>query len=163
QLTGQLDMSKTNTTQGNLKLAADSLDVTSYYDLFNNDKKPAPANKPPPPSRKKPSASAASAQAQPAEEIEPEPKQLPLQNFTADINIGRFYLREMEMTNFQAIAKIDGGKVAIKPFQAAINGGPINATVQLNLGVPGYSYDLNCSAMQVPLAPLVNTFVPERR
>ena len=31
---GHVDFSKTNAIQGNLKLAADSLDLTSYYDLF---------------------------------------------------------------------------------------------------------------------------------
>src|SRR5207248_1689485 len=33
-LTGQVDYSRTNAITGNLKLAAESLDVTSYYDLF---------------------------------------------------------------------------------------------------------------------------------
>src|SRR5207247_4661129 len=40
QLKGQVDMSKTNAIQGNLKLVADSLDVTSYYDLFTGERKP---------------------------------------------------------------------------------------------------------------------------
>ncbi|HWH68331.1 MAG TPA: hypothetical protein VNT26_03060, partial [Candidatus Sulfotelmatobacter sp.] len=39
QLTGHVDMSQTNAIQGNLKLAADSLDFTSYYDLFAGQKK----------------------------------------------------------------------------------------------------------------------------
>ena len=38
QLSGQVDMSQTNAIQGNLKLAADSLDFTSYYDLFMGGK-----------------------------------------------------------------------------------------------------------------------------
>ena len=42
QLSGQVDMSQTNAIQGNLKLVADSLDFTSYYDLFMGAKQ-APA------------------------------------------------------------------------------------------------------------------------
>ena len=38
-LTGHIDMTDTNATQGNLKVAADSLDLTSYYDLFGGQKK----------------------------------------------------------------------------------------------------------------------------
>ena len=57
QLSGQVDMSDTNATQGNLKLVADSLDFTSYYDLFMGAKQapapgaattPAPARSPAP-------------------------------------------------------------------------------------------------------------------
>jgi len=49
QLKGQVDMSKPTAIQGNLKLVADSLDVTSYYDLFSGERKPeekqpAPSN-----------------------------------------------------------------------------------------------------------------------
>ena len=44
QLSGQVDMSQTNAIQGNLKLVADSLDFTSYYDLFMGGKQ-APATR----------------------------------------------------------------------------------------------------------------------
>src|SRR5205814_1727919 len=37
QLTGRIDMSNTNYTQGQLKLTAEAMDVTSYYDLFAKD------------------------------------------------------------------------------------------------------------------------------
>jgi len=35
--------------------------------------------------------------------------------------------------------------------------------VDLNLGVPGYKYDLTLGADRVPVAPLVNTFMPDRK
>ena len=40
-----------------------------------------------------------------------------LQNFTCDVDIGRFYLREMDVSNLQAAAKIDGSHVVLKPLQ----------------------------------------------
>jgi len=72
-------------------------------------------------------------------------------------------LRELEMTNLQATTKIDGNKVSIQPLQVAINGAPVNGSVAVDLGVPGYRYDLNLDAKQVPFAPIVDTFQPERR
>jgi len=45
QLQGQLDFSQTNAIQGNLKLSADSLDVTRYYDLFAGAPKSAAGNR----------------------------------------------------------------------------------------------------------------------
>ena len=165
QLKGQVDMSKTNGIEGNLKLTSDSMDLTSYYDLFAGGKKPDVKQTPAARGQSQPSAqhSDAAPPQQAAAEKEPDPKSLPFRNFTADVNIGRFYLREVEITNLQTTAKIDGGKVAVKPLQLSLNGAPVSSTVQLNLGIPGYAYDINFNATQVPLAPLVNSFVPEKR
>ena len=43
------------------------------------------------------------------------------------------------------------------------DGAPLNGTVDLNLGVPGYRYDVAFGADRVPVAPLVNTFMPDRK
>jgi hypothetical protein len=88
---------------------------------------------------------------------------LPVKNFTVAADIGKFHLREVEITHLQTTVKADGGHVTIKPFQLTLNGSPVNASVDLNLGVPGYKYDLDFGADRVPLAPLVNTFVPDRK
>ncbi len=163
KLNGQVDMSHTNAIQGNLKLAADSLDVTSYYDLFAKQEKPATPDKKPATASTKPSRSTTAAATPHAPEKEPEAKQLPFRNFTADVSIGRFYLREVEITNLHTATKIDGAHVLLNPFQLALNGGPITATADVDLGVPGYKYDASFSAQAVPLAPLLNSFEPERK
>jgi hypothetical protein len=157
QLTGKVDMSQTNATQGTLKLTADSLDLTSYYDLFAAKKAP-----------EKPPATATTPQPSPAPapggpEKEPEAKQLPFRNFTAEASIRRFYLRELEIADLQTMTKIDGGAVTVNPCKLTLNGALVNSTVNLDLGVPGYKYDLSFSAKAVPLAPLVNSFQPERK
>lgn len=161
-LTGTVDFSKTNTT-GNLKLAAESLDLTRYYDLFADKPAvtatkpgapaPQPAPNPPltPPGRGTDS------------DKEPDPINLPFQNFTCDVNIGRLRLREVDITKLQTTALIDGSHVVLKPCQLTLNGAPINATADLDLSVPGYRYDVTFSAQAVPLAPLVNSFQPERK
>ena len=157
QLSGQVDMSRTNATQGNLKLMADSLDVTSYYDLFMGQK-PAP---------QKAAATPAPRTAPVATKVdankEPEAMKLPLHNFSVAASIRRFYLHEIEIADWQTTVAIDGGRVVLNPFKLALNGAPVNTTLNLDLGVPGYKYDASLSALAIPLAPLVNSFQPDRK
>jgi AsmA-like protein len=156
QLQGRVDFSRADAIQGNLKLMADSLDVTRYYDLFAGksqtaEKKPGTAA----------SAAAPAASSPAAASQEPAPVKLPFRNFTTDANIGRFYLHEIEITNLQAGIKIDGGHVLVKPFQLALNGAPVNATADLDLGVPGWTYDVSLDASRIPVLPIANSVVPD--
>jgi hypothetical protein len=149
-----VDYSQPNAVRGNLKLAADSLDVTSYYDLFAGGSKGG--NKPAAAAPQTGSDSADAGQ-------EPPAKNFPLKNFTVAADIGRIYLHEIEITGWQTTVTVDGGHVTVKPFQLTLNGAPVNATVDLNLGVPGYKYDLTFGADRVPFTPLANTFWPDRK
>ena len=158
QLSGQVDMTQTGATQGNLKLVADSLDFTTYYDLFTGAK-PAPATQagttPTPASTPRPSPVRANQ--------ESEAIHLPLHNFTVQAAIRRLYLREVEIDDWQTKVKIDGGRVVVDPFKLTLNGSPVSSTMDLDLGVPGYKYDVALNALAIPLAPLVNSFQPERK
>ena len=154
RLQGQVDYSQPNAVRGNLKLTADSLDVTSYYDLFAGG--PKGGNKPAVAAPQTGPESTGAGQ-------EPPAKNFPLKNFTVAADIGKFYLREIEITHWQTTVSVDGGHVTVKPFQLTLNGAPVNATVDLNLGVPGYKYDLTFGADRVPFTPLVNTFMPDRK
>jgi uncharacterized protein involved in outer membrane biogenesis len=151
QFSGQMDFSKTNAIQGNLKLAADSLDLTRYFDLFaggtNAAAKTAAANTAP--------ASANAGQ-------EPPAVHLPLRNFTVAADIGKLYLHEVAISNFMTTVKIDDGHFMLKPFQLALNGAPVKATADVDLGVPGYQYNVAFNAQGIPLTPLVDTFQPAR-
>ena len=156
-LAGHLDMSQTNTVQGNLKLAADSLDLTSYYDLFVGQQQATNTSRP------EPAAQTASASSSSAATSDTQTNQMPFRNFTAAATVGRLYLREIDISDFQAIAKIDGGHMLVNPCKLTLNGAHVNTTVDLDLGVPGYQYALSFNAQAVPLAPLVNSFQPERK
>jgi hypothetical protein len=163
QLKGRIDMTDTNGFQGNVKLLADSLDFTSYYDLFageskSPEKKPAPA-----PKQTAKSSKSTTAPASTEPQKEPDAMKLPLRNFIAEVNIGHCYLREVDIANFQTTTKIDGGHVVVKPLQLALNGAPVNANADLDLSVPGYKYDTSFGAQAIPLAPLVNSFAPDRK
>ena len=152
-LTGHFDLS-TPTTKGRLSIKADTFDVTQLYDAFAGEKSssPVPASAPTQP---------APASSSPRS-VEPDPVNLSLQ-FTAEANLAQVYLREINMQNCQVTAKVDGGKIALDPCRLTLNGAPVNASVDLNLGVKGYIYALSLLMDKVPLEPIANTFSPANR
>lgn len=156
KLTGKLDLSKPGAFSGDLKLAADSLDFTRYYDIFT-----AGTNAPAPKTAAAPTAPAA--KPAPVPETEPAPVTLPLSNFTFDASIGQLYLREVAATNFQATIKIDGSHVVVNPLQVVLNGAPIKITADTDLSVPGYRYTTAIDGDDIAFAPLVDTFAPDRK
>jgi len=152
QLNGDVDTAQADAITGTIKAAAESLDVTRYYELLSS-LKPA-TNNAPVASSPKPAANP---------DQEPDAMKLPLKNFTFDLNIGHLFLREVDIADWQTTALIDGGHVVLKPCQLTLNGAPIKATTDLNLDVPGYTYDVTFNADAIPLAPLVDSFAPDRK
>jgi hypothetical protein len=151
QITGTVDFSKTNAIAGNIKLAADALDVTRYYELFANHPKPGGTV---------PSSLAASGTVTTNKNQEPAAMNLPFGNFTMDAAIGRFYLEEVDVSNLQATMKFDGSRVSLSPFRFFLNGAPVKADLDLNLGVPGYQYNMSANVDRMPIAPLADSFSP---
>ena len=178
QLAGHIDMSNTNYTQGNLKLTCEAMDVTTYYDLFAKDKAAsAPDTTASASSSKKSSPRTTSSSARPAEtastqsssptpgqpQKEPDPIKLPLNNFNLDASINRFFLREVEVADLQTQAKIDVSHVVLNPFKMKLNGGPVEANLDIDTSVPGFKYHISESVQSVPLAPLINSFETDRK
>ncbi|HEX4263510.1 MAG TPA: AsmA family protein [Verrucomicrobiae bacterium] len=155
RLQGRVDMSRTTAMQGSLTLAADSLDVTGYYDLFTSTNKAgAKAG-----AQKK--SQGATAAAAPTSEVVT--NQLPFKNFTVDANVREFYLGEIAATNFQARVQLDGSHVVLKPSQLTLNGSPMRASADVDLSVPGYKYAVTVNATNVLFGPIWNTFKPEQK
>jgi uncharacterized protein involved in outer membrane biogenesis len=159
QLTGHVDMSQSNAITGTLTLAADSLDVSTYYDLFASQK-PAPA-KPAAPAN--PSTPVSTTAASSGQGKEPDAMHLPVRNFTANANIHHFYLHELEIADLQANTKIDDAHIVLNPAKLTLNGAPVSATIDTDLGVPGWKYSVAFNGQAVPLAPMVNSFLPDRK
>ncbi|MDB6033596.1 MAG: hypothetical protein JWM16_3934 [Verrucomicrobiales bacterium] len=159
QISGKVDMTQTNAIQGALKLVAESLDLTPYYDIVSGDngQPAAPGGKPAP----APGSNRAPTPSKPAGE--PVAVNLPFKNFTVDVNVGHVYLREVDISDWQTGLRLDGSHVLIKPLQFAMNGRPVTGNVDLNLGVPGYQYDVALNMDRIALAPLANTFSPKFR
>ena len=147
QLAGTVDMTRSNAIAGNLKLSSAGLDFTTYYDMFAG---PQTTNAAAPPTTTTPGTTNPNK--------EPDAMNLPLQNFTLDVNLARVFLREIDIANLLATAKINGGRVEINPVQLSLNGAPVAANVQANLGVPGYQYGVAFTASRVPAEPFANSF-----
>jgi hypothetical protein len=152
EVTGTLDLSKTNATPSKLNLASESFDLTPYYDLFAGG---AATNKPAESSTQNGAAPAVAAN---AGQSEPAAMNLPFQDLTAGLKIDRLYLRQVAISNWVGTVAIHSNIVSIKPFQLNLNGGDVNLAGEFNLGTPGYNYDLNFTAQAVPLAPLADSF-----
>ncbi len=144
-VTGRADLANTNAYQANFKVAAESLDVTPFFDLFDSAQKKAAAAQPAP-------------APQAAAPVEPEAMKLPLRATSLDVNIGKFFLRDIAISNFVVAAKVDANRVTVKPLSLVMNGAGVNATVDANLGVRGYQYDLALNTDRIQLEPLVTTF-----
>lgn len=152
-LTGHFDLS-THTAKGRLSIKADTFDVTQLYDAFTGGKDSSPVRAGPP-------TQPAPASSSPGN-LEPDPVNLPLQ-FTAEANLGQVYLHEIAIANWQTTAKVDGGKITLDPCRLVLNGAPVQASADLNLGVKGYIYALSLLMDKVPLEPIANTFSPASR
>jgi len=151
-LTGNVDFTKSNAITGAIKLAAESLDLTRAYDFITSPAPPAGVPQPKP---------AASGPASP--EVEPAPLPPMFENLVAELAVDRLTIREVLIEKLSARAKLDGSRVLVKPAFLSLNGAPVKATVDLDLGVAGYRYDVSFDAQAVPLAPVINTFQPGRR
>ncbi len=142
-LAGTIDLSQPDAITGHLNLSAASLDFTRYYDLLVTESSVADEQAP-------------AISSEPARE--PEALVLPLQNFSCDLAIEHLYLREVDLSNWRATAKISGGQITLDPCLFDLNGGPVVLSGAADLGVPGYRYAVGLKAQAVPVPPLINTF-----
>jgi len=148
-ITGQADWSTASAIFANLVVKADSVDVTPFYELAtSNTNKPAAA-------QSKPVASASS-------DVEPDPVQLPVKQVTLGLNIGHFYLKQIEITNWLTTVKVESARVVVNPFQLVLNGAPLNSTVDLNLGVKGFEYQINLKLDRASVEPFLGSFAPDK-
>jgi hypothetical protein len=155
-LSGRLDTSNPNAIEGKLKLAADTLDVTAYYDLFDQSSTPRPPAGQPAPKSPTPTPGD-----QP--EVEPPAMQLPVKLVTGEIQIGRCFLRELIVSEVNAAARVETNRILLDPISAKLNGAPLTAKVDVNVGVPGYQYEIGFLAKNIPIEPVANSFSPEYR
>ena len=151
-LVGSVDFSDMDAITGKLALTSAALDATRYYDLFDSNTQKAGDRNPQSATTNTVAASK-----------EPDAVKLPFRNFVAEATIGRFYLREVDAANLQATLAVNGSRVLLKPFQLTLNNAPITATADVDLGMPGYKYDLSFNANGVPIEPLANSFSPDYR
>ena len=149
---GQVDMSNAKAINANLSIQSDSLDVTPFYDQFTGGAKPSAAPA-------KPASQPASA---PVPRSEPPAMQLPVGLATVNLNMGKFLLREIEITNWQAAIRVETNRVTVKPFQLSLNGAPVTFALDANVGVPGYQYQVLLGIDKLEIEHLANSFMPDK-
>jgi len=148
-LTVNVDMAEPAALSGNTRLAVSTLDLTPLMDRFMGGQATDAA----PPAGEEASSA----------EQEPDPMALPLGKYDVETEIGHLWLREIEVSKLKASANLDGDQVVVPPFEFALNGAPIGGAANLNLGVRGWEYEFSLNAVNVPIAPFADSFVPEYR
>lgn len=151
---GKIDLSTNNPAPGNIAIKSPGLDLTTYYNIFAGNKTNAPAASAAPAPAPTTTASTATTNAN----TEPAAINLPLKQFTSTVAIDKVFLREIAISNWNATMTISNNSIALAPLKLAINGAPVSGNVALNLGVPGYIYDINLNADRIPIEPFANSF-----
>ncbi len=142
---GKLDFSPTNAVASFLKIESPGLDLTPMFNLFAGGES-VPAT---PTEAKTPAGSSQ----------EPPAVVLPLQRFDLDLNVAQVFLREIVVSNWVTRVGVDHNQVTVDPFSLSLNGAPVSAKVKADLGIPGYRYDVQFGATNLPVSPLARTFL----
>lgn len=148
-ITGKLDLAGTTpaTRSASFTVSSDGLDFTPLATAFgvggSSDSK----------AKAKPAAEPVSAGPQ----VEPAPVTLPFSRLDTDVKIARIFLRDLVVSNFNTKIGINQDKVTADPFSLAINGAPVTARAAVNLGVPGFGYDLTFNASKIPVTPVASS------
>lgn len=154
---GQVDMSNAKAINANLTVQAESIDVTPFYNQFTGGSKPAATTAPAPQPAPAPQTPAPT-----APPTEPAAMQLPVGLATINVTIGKFLLREIEITNWQTAVRVETNHITVNPFQLSLNGAPIKFGLSADVGVPGYRYQVSSGMDRVPLEPIANSFASDK-
>ncbi len=142
RVAGKVDLTRPDAVSGNLSVTSDALDLTDLYELATGGPA-APAAAPVP-------ASTNSAAA----------IKLPVGKFDLAVAIGHVFLRELDVAALKLNTQVVGSRVTVKPLQLSLNGAPVTASTDIDLGVPGYRYDVAFNADKVSTGPAINSFAP---
>ncbi|HON07897.1 MAG TPA: AsmA family protein, partial [Verrucomicrobiota bacterium] len=148
-IAGKINLEKTSAIAGNVNLTSDSIDLTPIFEILSATTASTNTSVNPTP---QPTTSA---------EAEMPPVTLPLSNFVFQASIKKLYLNSLEVVNILAATKINGGQVELNPFQLALNNTPVNFNAKLNLGVPGYQYDIAAKVPGLNLSPIISSLKPD--
>jgi uncharacterized protein involved in outer membrane biogenesis len=145
-LTARLDMATNGASPSTITVKSDGLDLTPYYDLIaGTTNAPATAQAPAPVGDPN---------------VEPAPIHLPIRDLTVDLDLARVFLRELDLSQLKGRLTAKDDVVVLDGFGFGLNGAPVKGRARANLAVLGYEYDVDFSADQVPMAPVVDSFVP---
>ncbi len=147
-VTGRLDLSATNASASKFSVRSDGLDLTPVLDFLQGPRVSAT-----------PKPDGKGLQAVRSVE-EPPAVQAPISDLSADVRLGRVFLRETVVSNLVSVLNFQTNVARLNPFQLMCNGASLTASSLLDLSKPGYAYELNLRADKIPVEPLANSFAP---
>lgn len=148
-IAGKVDLASTNAAPGQLTIKSESLDATTYYNLFAGGS----ASTNTPPTTATPPVAATGTTNPPAG--------LPIKDLVVDVDIGRLYLRDIAISSWVTKIAIKNDVVDINPLKLAINGGSIDGNIRADMRTPEPGIAAKLNVAQVPLAPILATFSEE--
>lgn len=137
-----LDLGTNSPQPSRITVKSTALDLTPMYDLLSSATNAV-----------KPTASTG----------EPEPVSLPFRQLTADLNLPRVFLHEIDVSDLRGNAVVQDNVVTLDGLSLRINDAPVQAKAKVDLRRPGYDYSLFLSAQPIPIAPILNSFFPAMR
>jgi hypothetical protein len=149
EIRGQLGLAGAGAGQTNRRLSirSQALDLTQWYNAWEAINTTNQAGN--------------IASAKDDSNTEPTAIHLPISDGVIDFQVDRFYLRDIGISNWVATAAVKGDEINLKPFQFVLNGVPVSSTLVLNVGIPGYIYNLGLTTDRMPLQPFFSVFKPE--
>lgn len=147
EIAGIVDMSTNAPKPSMVTIRSPGLDFTPWYDLFSGiTNAPAPATSRPAPTG--------------APTQEPPAIRLPIRDLTAEVDIAGVFLRQISLKEVKGKLTAKNDVASLQDFGFSLNGAPVTASARVNLGKPGYEYDVHFNGEAMPLNPVVNSFVP---
>lgn len=154
-ITGQADWSNLKAIAANLNIQADSIDATPYFNMLSSGSTNAAAQTTAAPAAANNTAAVASTE-------EPDAVNLPVSKVNVGLNINRFYLKQIEITNWLVTTRVETNHIILDPFQLSLNGAPIKSSIDANVGVKGYQYQVVLKVDKLSLEPLILAFAPDK-
>lgn len=147
-ISGTIPLNTLSSEDNVLMVKSSSLDITPWFDrIFGQPSTVETTEEIPPVESEEPTK-------------EPEPVQLPIDRFIANLDFERFYLRDIVIRNWNTRFEIRENRIKVDPFTLNLNNAPLAFNLNLDLNEPGYIYDTMVKADGVPLAPFANSFAP---
>lgn len=142
EVSALIDLGTNSPQPSRLAIKSTALDLTPIYDLLSsatNAVQPAPSSG------------------------EPPPVSLPFRQLTAELNIPRLFLHEIDVSEIRGKAAVQDNVASLDELVLRINDAPVQAKGKVDLRRPGYDYAASLSTAPIPIAPILNSFFPAMR
>ncbi len=169
RLQGNANWANPKALRGDLRLRADSADLTPWIPLpAASTARNMPPAKAPAASRPTtgPSAPAATRPAEPTTPTlapEPAPIRLPVESFKVDVEIGSLRLHDNRIDQLRLLADATPDGLRISELSLKLDSAPIDVKGEIQLQKPGFEYNLQASVAPLEVRELVNNWVPDMR